>query len=109
LPLCLWRPLKPTEKAGPRRCHGRGGYPYARRLAPEPRREVGQALAALREERGDLRSLEANLSGYYRLRVGRHRILFNYAADGAIEAVFIEERPLVYEVFEAQFIKRLKS
>ena len=82
---------------------------YARRLAPEPRRAVKLALAGLRSERGDIRALEANLSGYYRLRVGRHRIVFSYAADGAIEAIFIEERQLVYELFEAQFIKRLKS
>ncbi len=82
---------------------------YVRRLAPEPRRAVKRALDELREERGDICALEANLSGYYRLRVGRHRILFTYAADGAIEALFIEERHLVYELFEAQFIKRLKS
>jgi mRNA interferase RelE/StbE len=82
---------------------------YARQLAPEPRRAVKHALIELREERGDICALEGNLSGYYRLRVGRHRIIFNYAADGAIEAIFIEERPLVYELFEAQFIKRLKS
>ena len=82
---------------------------YARRLAPEPRRALKLALAGLREERGDIRALEANLSGYYRLRVGRHRIVFNYAADGAIEAIFVEERQLVYEVFEAQFIKKLKT
>lgn len=82
---------------------------YAKRLAPEPRRAVKQALADLREERGDFRALEGNLAGYYRLRVGRHRIIFTYVADGAIEAVFIEERPLVYEIFEAQFIKRLTS
>ncbi len=82
---------------------------YARRLAPEPRRAIRHALAGLREERGDICALEANLSGYYRLRVGRHRIIFNYAADGAIEAVFIAERQLVYEMFETQFIKRLKS
>lgn len=82
---------------------------YARRLAPEPRRAVKQALAGLREEKGDIRALEATLSGYYRLRVGRHRIIFNYAADGAIEAILIEERHLVYELFEAQFIQRLKS
>ena len=82
---------------------------FARKLAPDPRRAVKHALAALREERGDICALEANLSGYYRLRVGRHRIIFNYAADGAIEAIFIEERHLVYEVFEAQFIKRLKA
>jgi mRNA interferase RelE/StbE len=82
---------------------------FARRLAPEPRRAVKHGLAGLREERGDIRALEGNLSGYYRLRVGRHRIVFSYASDGAIDAVFIEERQLVYELFEAQFIKRLKS
>lgn len=82
---------------------------YARRLAPEPRRAVKQALVGLREEQGDIRALEATLSGYYRIRGGRHRIIFNYAADGAIEAILIEERHLVYEVFEAQFIQRLKS
>jgi mRNA interferase RelE/StbE len=82
---------------------------FAQRLAPEPRRAVKKALADLREERGDIRSLEGDLSGYYRLRVGRRRIIFSYAADGAIEAVLIEERNLVYEVFEAQFIKRLKT
>jgi len=82
---------------------------FVGRLAPEPRRAIKVALVALRKEHGDLSALEGNLSGYYRLRVGRHRIIFSYAADGAIEAVFIEERQLVYEVFEAQFIKRLKS
>jgi mRNA interferase RelE/StbE len=82
---------------------------FARRLAPEPRRGVKQALVGLRAEKGTIRSLDGNLSGYCRLRVGRHRIIFSYAADGAIEALFIEERQLVYELFEAQFIKRLKS
>jgi mRNA interferase RelE/StbE len=82
---------------------------YTSRLAPEPRRTVKQALARLREEQGDIRALEANLSGYYRLRAGRHRMIFSYAADGAIEVIFIEERQLVYELFEAEFIRRLKS
>ena len=82
---------------------------FAKRLAPEPRRAVQHALQELRAERGDIRALEGALSGYYRLRVGRFRIIFAYAADGAIEAVFMEERSLVYEVFEAEFIKRLKS
>ena len=72
-------------------------------------RSLGQQHTALREERGDICILEANLSGYYRLRVGRHRIIFTYAPDGAIEAIFMEERQLVYEMFEAHFIKRLKA
>jgi mRNA interferase RelE/StbE len=82
---------------------------FAKRLAPEPRRAVKRALQELRAERGDIRALEGPLSGYYRLRVGRFRIIFSYASDSAIEAVFMEERSLVYEVFEAEFIKRLKS
>jgi mRNA interferase RelE/StbE len=82
---------------------------FAKRLAPEPRRAVKRALQELRAERGDIRALEGPLSGYYRLRVGRFRIIFAYASDSAIEAVFMEERSLVYEVFEAEFIKRLKS
>ena len=81
----------------------------ASRLAPEPRRTVKRALQYLRKERGEIRSLEGALAGYHRLRVGRFRIAFSYAADGAIEAVFVEERTLVYAVFEADLIRRLKS
>jgi mRNA interferase RelE/StbE len=82
---------------------------YVRRLAPDPRRTVKLALKGLANEQGDIRALEGTLAGYYRLRAGRHRILFIYAGDGAIEAVFIEERSLVYEVFEAEFIKKLRK
>jgi mRNA interferase RelE/StbE len=49
------------------------------------------------------------LAGYHRLRVGRFRIIFSYAADETIEVLFIEERSLVYEAFEAEFIRRLRS
>jgi mRNA interferase RelE/StbE len=82
---------------------------YVRRLAPEPRHTVKRALELLRQERGDIRALEGGLAGYYRLRAGRHRIIFSYAADQAIEAVFIEERSLVYEVFSAELLKKLKT
>ena len=82
---------------------------FTRRLAPDQRRAVKAALQELRRERGDLRALEGTLAGYYRLRVGRFRLIFAYASDGAIEVIFIEERGLVYEIFEAEFVKRLKS
>lgn len=82
---------------------------YVRRLAPEPRRAIKHALKELGQEHGDLRALEGILTGYYRLRVGRHRIIFSYAADGAIDAVFIEARSLVYEVFETEFVRKLKK
>lgn len=79
---------------------------FARRLAPEQRRAIKRALLDLREEAGDIRALDENLSGCYRLRVGRYRIIFAYAEDGAIEALFIGERSLVYELFEAEFLKK---
>ncbi len=82
---------------------------FAKRLAPEPRRAIKRALQDLVTERGDFRALEGTLSGYYRLRVGKYRIVFAYASTGAIKVIFIEERLLVYELFEAEFIKRLKS
>lgn len=82
---------------------------YLRRLAPEPRRAMQRALLDLRAGAGDVRELEGNLAGYHRLRIGKHRVIFSYARDGAIEAVFAEERSLVYEVFEAEFIRRLKE
>jgi mRNA interferase RelE/StbE len=81
-------------------------YEFLRRLAPGPRRALKQALIELRYERGDIRALDENLSGYYRLRVGRYRVVFAYAEDGSIEALFIGERSLVYELFEAEFLKK---
>jgi len=82
---------------------------FARRLAPESRCALKPALEDLQGKKGDIRPLEAALSGYFRLRVGRHRIIFSYAPDGAAEAVIAEDRSIVYEVFEAEFINRLKA
>ena len=84
-------------------------YSCLRHLAPEPRRAMKKALKGLCDEKGDIRSLDQNLAGYYRLRVGKHRIIFRYGDDNAIDALFAEERNLVYEVFEEQLIKQLKS
>ena len=82
---------------------------YVRRLAPEPRQAIRLALKELARERGDIRSLEGTLAGYYRLRIGSHRIIFNYARDGAIEVIFVEQRGLVYEIFEAEFVRKLRK
>jgi mRNA interferase RelE/StbE len=82
---------------------------FAARLAPEPRRTLKRALAGLREGHGDIQALEANLAGYHRLRVGKYRIIFQYAKSNAIEAVFIEERALIYDVFEAELVRKLKG
>ena len=82
---------------------------FMARLAPEPRRALKHALADLSEGRGDIQALEANLAGYHRQRVGKFRIIFQYVRHGVIEVIFIEERALVYELFEAELVKRLKG
>jgi len=83
-------------------------YTFARRLAPEPRQAVKRALAGLRREQGAIRELEGTLAGHYRLRIGKYRLIFRYRDSAIIEAIFLEERSVVYEVFEAEMLKKLK-
>lgn len=82
---------------------------FVRRLAPEPRRRVREALRALGQGAGDIKALEAPLDGYWRLRVGTFRVLFVYATPSRIDCVFIERRALVYEVFAAAVADRLRG
>ena len=84
-------------------------YLFLRRLAPEPRRAMRRALKDLQKERGDIRSLDQALTGYYRLRAGKFRIIFRYKDENTIDALYAAERGIVYEVFEEQFAKKLRS
>lgn len=80
---------------------------FVRRLAPEPRRALRQALRGLASGKGDLRQLEAPLQGYHRLRVGAYRVIFAYGEKRAIECLFAERRSLVYEIFAREVAARL--
>lgn len=82
---------------------------YVRRLAPEPRRVMRQALRALATGKGDVRQLEAPLDGYHRLRIGPQRIIFAYGARRRVECVFAERRSLVYEVFARELAARFTA
>jgi mRNA interferase RelE/StbE len=84
-------------------------YQFMRRLAPEPRRAMRRALKELRQEKGDIRALDQSLTGYYRLRVGKFRVIFRYRDGNTIDAFYAAERGIVYEVFEELFAKRLRS
>lgn len=84
---------------------------FARRLAPQPRQAMRSALRALGEGRGDIRLLEADLAGFYRLRVSRFRVFFHYVLKGnrrILRCEFVEERSLVYQVY-ADMARHLKS
>jgi mRNA interferase RelE/StbE len=77
-------------------------FDFASRLAPTPRHALKKAIIDLASEKGDLAALTDNLSGWNRLRVGRHRVIFRYQPGRKIECVFVEERRLVYELFAAE-------
>jgi len=73
---------------------------YQRSLAPEPRRHLKQAILGLSNGRGDIRALTDNLSGFNRLRVGQHRVIYRYHA-GRIECFYAAPRATVYEFLSA--------
>lgn len=77
-------------------------------LAPESRRRLKAALKDLGDERGDRLALRERLSGYHRLRVGGHRVIFRHLPGRVIECVFVEERSLVYQLFEREVLDRLR-
>ena len=57
---------------------------YVKSKAPEPRRELWQAIKGLadwdgREDLPKIRRLEDELVGYLRVRVGSHRVIFRGA------------------------------
>jgi mRNA interferase RelE/StbE len=75
-------------------------------LAPEPRRLIREALRKLEPEKGDIRALEGELEVFYRLRVGRYRIIFGYRRERRsrrIRCVYAAHRTLIYEVFAQEF------
>ncbi|MGH8019853.1 MAG: hypothetical protein ACREIA_16560 [Opitutaceae bacterium] len=63
----------------------------------------------MQREQGDIRALEGDLAGFHRLRIGRFRAILAYAGDGAIDVIFLEARLIIYEVFEAEYIRRLSE
>lgn len=71
------------------------------------RREAKRALKALAEGRGDIRALEAPLEGYYRLKIGSHRLIFRHAEGRRIIGVYMNTRRLVYEIFEDEVARRI--
>ena len=59
----------------------------------------------LAKEQGDIRSLVDDLKGFHRLRVGSHRVIFEYEMlDGqnTITCVFAGPRRWIYEVFQSR-------
>ncbi len=81
---------------------------YLRRLAPQPRRAIRDAIKQLCHEKGDIKPLTDELEGYYRLRVGSHRVIFEYEVidDGrVITCIYAGPRKWIYEVFQSRLLE----
>ena len=72
-----------------------------RALHPGVRKDIRRALDDLDSgKKRDVRALKQTLVGYYRLRVGKYRVIFRFdAATGEIRAEFLERRETVYKSF----------
>ncbi len=80
---------------------------FVRKQAPERRKALRAGLDELAKGHGDILPLEENLAGFWRLRIGRFRIVFDYEDSTTIRCIFIEERRLVYEVFASMLKQHL--
>jgi mRNA-degrading endonuclease RelE of RelBE toxin-antitoxin system len=76
---------------------------FIKSLSPLPKRALKVGIKGLEKDTGDLKQLEGRLAGYSRLRVGRIRVIFkaeSLRGERVIFCVFINFRPVVYELFE---------
>jgi mRNA-degrading endonuclease RelE of RelBE toxin-antitoxin system len=76
---------------------------FLRTLAPEPRRALWRGIKGLAKSKGDVRQLEGKLSRFWRLRVGRMRVVYELRiVRGERQAVcfFAGYRATVYSVLE---------
>lgn len=77
-------------------------YEFLRTLAPAPRRRLRLGISGLKEWSGDIKALEGELQGFWRLRVASYRVIFAVEMRHGIETVrclFAERRSVVYELF----------
>jgi mRNA interferase RelE/StbE len=81
---------------------------YLKRLAPAPRHALRLAIKKLAEEKGDIKPLCDELEGFHRLRVGSHRVIFEYEIIGGkrtVTCVFAGPRKWIYEVFQNRLME----
>jgi mRNA-degrading endonuclease RelE of RelBE toxin-antitoxin system len=76
---------------------------FLQTLAPEPRRKLWRGLKDLAEDKGDLKQLEGNLHPFWRLGVGRMRVIYeprSVAGERQLVCFFADHRSTVYAVLE---------
>ena len=72
-------------------------------LAPVPRRKLWRGIKDLAQDEGDLTQLEGKLAPYWRLRVGRLRVIYeprSVAGQRQLVCFFADHRATIYAVLE---------
>ena len=78
---------------------------YLRQLPPKPRHALKLGIKELAQERGDIKSLTEELEVFHRLRIGSHRVIFEYEmmqGNRTITCVLAGSRRWIYEVFQSR-------
>ncbi|EIQ01794.1 cytotoxic translational repressor of toxin-antitoxin stability system [Opitutaceae bacterium TAV1] len=71
-------------------------------MHPGVRRDIRRALDDLNAgKKRDTKALSDDLSGYYRLRIGKYRAIYSFdALTGELMIRFLKGRSTVYETFQ---------
>lgn len=83
-------------------------FDFLRKLPPQPRHALRVAIKGLARESGDIKALSEELDGFFRLRVGTYRVIFEYeiiAGRRMITCVFAGPRKWIYEVFQSRLLE----
>ena len=83
-------------------------FDFLRKLPPQPRHALRVAIKGLARESGDIKPLTEELEGFFRLRVGSYRVIFEYEIiEGRrmITCVFAGPRKWIYEVFQSRLLE----
>ena len=81
-------------------------------LAPDPKKKLRAGLHGLETDRGDIKELVDELTGYRRLRVGSFRVIYQEAfREGrpVRECVYTNYRNVVYELFARMILDDVRS
>lgn len=80
-------------------------------LAPDQKKKIRAGIRGLVADKGDIKPLVDDLSGYQRLRVGDFRVIYREAFEkgGAVrKCIFAERRNIIYEIFRKMVLDDIR-
>lgn len=80
---------------------------FVKILAPEPKHALVSAMKQLANGKGNIKPLQGEFAGYWRLRVKGYRVVFRYDRD-VIRCDYIEKRSIIYEMLALE-LKKLED